>query len=97
MARYVTLYRFTDQGMRNVKDSPSRLKAGIQKAESMGLRVIAAYYTEGPYDLVIVSEGADEKKATAFALSNAALGNVTSTTMRAFDPDEFQQVVNLMP
>lgn len=97
MARYVTLYRFTDQGIRNVKDSPSRLKAGIQKAEGLGLRVMAAYYTEGPYDLVIISEATDEKKATAFALSNAALGNVTSTTMRAFDADEFQQIVKLMP
>ena len=97
MAKYVTLYQFTDQGIRNVKDSPARLKAGIQKAEGMGMKVIGAYYTQGPYDLVVVSEVADEKAATAFALGTAAQGNVRSTTMRAFDAGEFEAIVKMMP
>jgi uncharacterized protein with GYD domain len=97
MARYVTLYQFTDQGVRNVKDSPARLKAAIKKAEGMGMKMIGAYYTEGPYDLIVISEAADEKAATAFALATAAQGNVRSTTMRAHDPDEFQAIVKMMP
>lgn len=97
MATYVTLYKFTDQGIRNVKESPARFKAAMKKAESQGMRTIAAYYTQGPYDLVVISEATDEKKATAFALANAALGNVTSTTMRGFSPDEFEEIVKLMP
>jgi len=43
LAKYVTLYQFTDQGIRSVKDSPARLKAGIQRAESLGMRVVGAY------------------------------------------------------
>jgi uncharacterized protein with GYD domain len=97
MARYVTLYQFTDQGIRNVKDSPARLKAAIKQAESMGMTIVAAHYTQGPYDLITVSEVSDEKKATAFALATAAQGNVRSTTMRAFDPDEFEAIVKMMP
>ena len=97
MAKYVTLYQFTDQGIRNVKDSPARLKTAIQKAEGMGMKMIGAYYTQGPYDLIAISESADEKVATAFALATAAQGNVRSTTMRAYDPDEFQAIVKLMP
>ncbi len=97
MAKYVTLYQFTDQGIRNVKESPDRLRAGIAKAEGMGLRVIAAYYTEGPYDLVVISEASDEKAAMAFSLANVAQGNVRSTTMRAHDPDEFRAIVSMMP
>ena len=97
MARYVTLYQFTDQGIRSVKDSPSRLKAGIEKAKSMGMKVLGAYYTEGPYDLVIISEASDEKTATAFALSNAMQGNVRSTTLRAWDVPEFEEIVKKMP
>lgn len=93
MAKYVTLYQFTDQGIRNVKDSPARLKAGIQKAESMGMKVLGAYYTQGLYDLVVISEAADEKVATAFALGTAAQGNVRSTTLRAFDAAEFEAIV----
>ena len=97
MAKYVTLYQFTDQGIRNVKDSPARLKTAIQKAEGMGMKMIGAYYTQGAYDLIAISESADEKVATAFALATAAQGNVRSTTMRAYDPDEFQAIVKLMP
>jgi uncharacterized protein with GYD domain len=97
MAKYVTLYNFTDQGIRTVKESPGRLKATLQRAEAAGLRVLGAYYTEGPYDLVVVIEADDERTATAFALATGAQGNVRSTTMRAFDPDEFEGIVALMP
>ncbi|MFN8061996.1 MAG: GYD domain-containing protein [Vicinamibacterales bacterium] len=97
MAKYVTLYQFTDQGIRNVKDSPARLKAGIQRAESLGMKVLGAYYTQGQYDLVVISEAADEKVATAFALAQSGQGNTRSITLRAFDPTEFEAIVKLMP
>lgn len=97
MARFVTLYQFTDQGIRNVKDSPARLKAVVKKGESIGMKIVGAYYTEGTYDLVVISEASDEKAATAFALGIAAQGNVRSTTMRAYSPDEFDAIVKMMP
>ena len=97
MVRYVTLYQFTDQGIRSVKESPSRLKAGIERAKSMGIKVVGAYYTEGPYDLVVISEASDEKVATAFSLSNAMQGNVRSTTLRAWDVQEFEDILKKMP
>jgi uncharacterized protein with GYD domain len=97
MARFVTLYQFTDQGIRNVKDSPARLRAAIMKAEGIGMRMIGVYYTEGAYDLIVISEASDEKAATAFALATAAQGNVRSTTMRAYDPDEFEAILEKMP
>ena len=97
MAKYATLYNFTDQGMRAVKESPRRLKAAIEAAEGVGMKILGVYYTAGPYDLVIISEADDEKAATAFALATAAQGNVRSTTMRAWDPDEFEEIVALMP
>ncbi len=97
MARYATLYNFTDQGIRAVKESPSRLKAAIEAAEGVGVRMLSVHYTAGPYDLVTISEADDEKAATAFALATSAQGNVRSTTMRAWDPDEFEEIVALMP
>lgn len=96
MPRYVTLYQFTDQGIRNVKDSPGRLKAAVKKGEAIGMSIIGAYYTEGPYDLVVISEAADERAAMAFSLGVAAQGNVRSTTMRAYDADEFEGVVKMI-
>jgi uncharacterized protein with GYD domain len=97
MARYVTLYQFTDQGIRSVKDSPARLKAAIKRGEGMGMKILAAYYTEGPHDLVVISEASDEKSATAFAIALAAQGNVRSTTMRAHTADEFEAILKMMP
>jgi uncharacterized protein with GYD domain len=96
MPRYVTLYQFTDQGIRNVKDSPGRLKAAVKKGETMGMKIVGAYYTEGPYDLVVIAEAADERAAMAFSLGVAAQGNVRSTTMRAYDADEFEGVVKMI-
>jgi len=96
MALYVTLYQFTDQGIRNVKDSPARLKAATKKGEATGMKILAAYYTEGAYDLVVISEAADEKAATAFALGIAAQGNVRSTTMHAYTPDQFEAIVKMI-
>jgi uncharacterized protein with GYD domain len=96
MARYITLYQFTDQGIRSVKDSPKRLRAAIKKAESLGMKMIGTYYTEGKYDLITISEAADEKVATAFALATAAQGNVRSITMRGHTPDEFEAILKMM-
>ena len=97
MAKFATLYNFTDQGMRAVKESPSRLKAAIEAAEGVGMKMLAVYYTAGPYDIIAIWEADDEKVATAFALATGAQGNVRSTTMRAWDLDEFAEIVALMP
>ena len=97
MAKYVTLYKFTEQGIQAVKESPARLRAAIEASEAAGMKIHSVLYTQGPYDLVVVSEADDEKAATAFMLTTVAQGNVTSTTMRGFDPEEFTEIVAMMP
>ena len=97
MAKYATLYNFTEQGIKAVKESPARVKAAIAAAEGAGMRILGIYYTQGPYDMIAISEADDEKAAAAFALATAAQGNVTSITMQAWDPDEFGEIVGMMP
>jgi len=97
MATYATLYRFTDQGIRDVKESPDRMAGAIKQGKKFGVKVLGAYYLQGPYDLVVISEAKDEDMATAFALSIAAQGNVQSTTMRAWSAEDFKKVVAKMP
>lgn len=97
MATYVTLYQFTDRGIQNVKDSPSRARAAVEKGKEVGLEVVGLYYTQGPYDMVVVSRSDDEDAATAFALTTASQGNVRSTTMRAWGLEEFERIVGMMP
>ncbi|MCJ7630520.1 MAG: GYD domain-containing protein [Longimicrobiales bacterium] len=61
------------------------------------MKVLAAYFTVGPYDLVVISEANDEKAASAFTLAIGAQGNIRSITMRAWDPGEFGEIVAMMP
>ena len=97
MPTFVTLYKFTDQGIRNVKDSPNRLDSAIKAAEAMGIKMLGAYYMLGEYDLMVISEVADEEVAVAHTLATNSLGNVKSVTMRAFAPTEFAEIVKKIP
>ncbi|AOE86962.1 GYD domain-containing protein [Pseudomonas sp. TCU-HL1] len=90
MATYITLASFTDQGIRNVKDSPDRFAAFKSLAEQHGVSVKAAYWTVGHYDLVLVVEGSEEA-ATTLLLKTASLGNVKTQTLRGFTEQEFRQ------
>ena len=97
MAKYVTLYKFTDQGIRNIKDSPDRVRAATAAWEAMGGKLLGVYSTQGPYDLVAISETNDDEMAAAFALSMGSQGNVTTLTMRAFDTEEYARIISKMP
>jgi len=96
MATFITLINFTDQGIRNVKDSPDRFNAFRAMAEKLGVTVKNTYYTVGHYDIVVVLEGSDEA-VTAALLKVASLGNVRTETLRGFAVDEMKQIISKMP
>jgi uncharacterized protein with GYD domain len=96
MATYVTLINFTDQGIRNIKESPNRQAAAAKLAESMGATMKHAYWTVGQYDMVVVFEGPEEALA-AMMYKVGSLGNVRSNTMRAFNGEEIQKIVSRIP
>jgi len=92
MATYVTLANFTDQGIRNVKDSPDRLDAFRAAAEKAGVTLKSVHYTVGSYDIIVVMEGADEAVTSAL-LKLGSLGNIRTQTMRAFSPEEIKGII----
>lgn len=96
MASFVTLINFTDQGIRNVKESPARFEAFKSMAEKLGVTVKSVYYTVGTYDLVLVTEGSDEAAMTAL-LKVGSLGNVRTQTLRGFSVDEMKRIIGNMP
>ena len=95
MPIFITLYKFTDQGIKNIKDSPKRLEAGIKSFEAKGGKMLGAYYTAGEFDLVTVGE-ISEEHGMAATLATAALGNVRPTTLRAFTAKEFAEIIKKM-
>jgi uncharacterized protein with GYD domain len=96
MATFISLLNFTDQGIRNVKDSPDRYEAFRAMAEKLGVRVKDMYYTVGHYDVVVVMEGSDEAVTTAL-LKVASLGNVRTETLRGFSLDDMKKIMGTMP
>ncbi len=93
MPTYVTLYRFTEKGIANVKDSPARIEKARKAVEQAGGRVKAIYVTMGRFDLVAIAEWPSDEAGAAFLLKQGAEGNVTSETLRAFTEDEFKKIV----
>jgi uncharacterized protein with GYD domain len=92
MPAYITLANFTEQGARNIKDSPQRYEAFKAAAEAAGVSIKSVHWTTGAYDIVIVSEGPEEA-VLALALKTAALGNVRTQTLRGFTSAEMSKLV----
>ncbi len=93
MPTYVTLLKFTDQGLRNIKDTVKRSEAARQAARQGGATIKDIYWLQGQYDVLVVLESPDEPTAMAFALNTAKAGNVTSQTLRAFTAAEMEPVL----
>ncbi len=93
MPTYVNLVNFTDQGIRAYSDTVDRARDYWASIEAAGGRVVQEVWTMGPYDIVIVFEAPDDETATALALQVSSLGNVRTTTMRAFTAEEMTQIV----
>ena len=93
MPTYVTLFKWTEQGVNDLKNAPARFEASKKLTQAMGGKVLGLYVTMGEYDVVAVSEGPNDEVAAAVALSIAAKGNVKTKTMRAFTESEFSEIV----
>ncbi len=93
MANYIILGNFTDQGIRNVKETTQRADAVSSMAEKAGATLKDIYWTLGAYDIVAILEAPDDETATALGLSIGTLGNVRTQTLRAFTADEIGNIL----
>ncbi len=96
MATFVTLVNFTDQGIRNIKESPKRFESFKALVDAHGGTVKSVYYTQGNYDMVVIVEG-DEEAAMTANLTVGSLGNVRTQTLRGFSVDEMKGFISNMP
>ncbi len=93
MPTYVVLLNWTDQGIRNYKETLDRAEAASKALEALGGRMKDLYWTLGPHDVVAIAEAPDDETATAFALAAGAQGSIRSTTLRAFDREEVKGIL----
>jgi uncharacterized protein with GYD domain len=93
MATFIALLDFTDQGVRNLKESPQRADAFNEFAEKAGATIVGQYWTIGSHDGVLIMEAPNQEVAASVLLHLAAGGNVRTTTLRAFDWAEAQELI----
>jgi len=96
MATFIVLGNFTDQGIRNVKETTKRAEAFKAAAKKAGANVKELYWTMGQYDLVTVVEAPDDETATSLLLSAGMLGNIRSQTLRGFSSEEMGKIIGKM-
>jgi uncharacterized protein with GYD domain len=97
MPMYVTLIRYTEQGIKTFKDLPSRLEETRKAGEAVGAKLVAFYLTMGQYDAVVVSEASDDETVATLALAAGGRGNVRTETLRAFTEDEAKKLAAAVP
>ncbi len=97
MPVYVMLLKWTDQGVRDVKDTVTRSRQLTATLEKAGGKALAVYYTQGRYDMVTIGEVPNEETAQVFALTLAKAGNVRTETLRAFSLDEMESFLKKVP
>ncbi len=93
MARYVVLFDWTDQGVRNAKDTVQRFGQARAAWETRGVQLEATYWTLGDHDIVAVVTAPDDATLAASLLQLASAGNVRTKTLRAFDEGEMQALL----
>lgn len=97
MATYISLISYTQQGIQNIKESPSRLDSAKKAFEAMGAKVVAFYLVMGQYDIIMVTEAPDDETVAKLALSIGSLGSIRTQTLRAFTEDEYRKVIASLP
>jgi len=97
MSTYMTLIKYTQKGVENMKDSPNRLDTAKELFKSMGGELKSFYLTMGRYDAVVISEGPDDETATKLALTIGAAGAIRTETFRVFPEDEYRKIISELP
>jgi uncharacterized protein with GYD domain len=97
MPTYMSLIRYTQRGVENMKESPARLDVAKKAFKSMGGELKAFYLAMGTYDAVVISEGPNDETAVKTAITVASAGAVRTETFRVFTEDEYRKLVSELP
>ena len=88
MPNYILLVNLTDQGVRGVKDIPKRQAKSREMVKKLGIVRKQVFMTFGPYDFIHILEAPDDQAIAKYVLALNAIGNVRTTTLKAFDEPE---------
>src|SRR3989304_5091032 len=93
MPTYISLMRWTEQGIRKVKETTKRAKDFQELAAKVNVKVREIHWTMGRYDVVVVAEAPDDETISRLTLGVGVMGNVKTETLRAFSAQEMDKIV----
>jgi uncharacterized protein with GYD domain len=93
MPTFVSLVNWTEQGIKNYRDTLRRAEDYRGLVEKHGGQVRQLLWTLGEYDVVVVADFPDDETATAVVLQTAAGGHVRTKTMKAFDAEQMSAII----
>src|SRR4030065_903505 len=93
MPTYIGLMKWTEQGIRKVKESTKRAKDFQELAAKVNVKVREVHWTMGRYDVIVVAEAPDDETISRLTLGLGMVGNVQAETLRAFCAQEVDKIV----
>lgn len=93
MATFITTIKFTQQGIKDIDETIKRAAALKAAGKKMGVKVTDIYWTLGDQDGVLIFEAPDDEAATTLLLHLGSMGNVHTTTCRAFTTSEMEPIL----
>jgi uncharacterized protein with GYD domain len=97
MHTYIWLVNWTDQGIRNLKETTKRAKSFKEMAEKKGVKVKEILWTMGRYDLVLVIDAPNDETISSLTLALGMSGNVKTETLKSFSVQEMDQILKGLP
>lgn len=97
MPTYISMLRYTQQGITSAKNAPARIDAAKEAYRKAGGELKSIFLTMGQYDLVVIAEMPNDETVARMALALGAQGNIRSETMRAFTETEFRKIAGSLP
>ncbi len=97
MSTYFILANWTEQGIKDVKASPKRLRAAKRLAKACGVKFRSFHMTLGQYDAIVSVEAPDDEAVARFALALGSAGNVRTTTLKGFTEQEYRKIIGSLP
>lgn len=97
MPTYITLIKWTEDGIKTVKDVPQRVERGRDAHKSLGGELKAQYFTFGRYDTIVIAEAPSDEAMAKVALMMGKTGAARAETLKAFTEAEFYEIIKGLP
>jgi uncharacterized protein with GYD domain len=97
VVKNILLMKLTDQGAKDIKNAPQRIEQAFKTLEKMGGKIIGFYVVTGKYDYIAIGEAPSDEVGMTFVMGLSSLGNVRTTTARAYTREEFAEMVKKLP